>query len=365
MGDFLMPSLGADMESGTLRGWLKNPGEHVEKGDVLAEVETDKGIVEIECFESGTLEKTLAEPDDRVPVGAPLAYIRPEGEDAPPARPPRPERRPRVSPRARRRARELGVALESLTGTGPDGAIVEEDIERAARAQAPAERPVEDRAAAMRRAIGAAMAKSKREIPHYYLRTTVDFSPVADFLARLNELRPAAERILPVVVLAKATAVALRSFPELNGHFVDGDHRPAAKIHVGMAIALKGGGLVAPALHDTDRQSLDELMKAFQSLVQRAKAGLQRGSEITDATITLTSLGDRGVEIVYPVIHPPQVAIVGAGRVVTRPWVVDDTIVPRPLLDLTLAADHRASSGHRGSLFLARLAELLGHPETL
>ncbi|HEX6210177.1 MAG TPA: 2-oxo acid dehydrogenase subunit E2, partial [Methylomirabilota bacterium] len=163
----------------------------------------------------------------------------------------------------------------------------------------------------------------------------------------------------------KAVALALREVPELNALW-RGDHaEPSGAVHVGVAIALRGGGLVAPALHDADRQPLGDLMRGLRDLVQRARGGGLRSSELSDSTITVTSLGEQGVESVVGIIYPPQVAIVGFGRIVDRPWVVDGAVVPRPVVTATLSADHRVSDGHRGGLFLAAVERLLQAPERL
>ena len=220
-------------------------------------------------------------------------------------------------------------------------------------------------AAQMRQAIAAAMSRSKREIPHYYLQATVDFAAANAWLADYNRERPPPERLLPAVLMLKAAATALAEVAALNGHWVDGGFRPGAGIHVGWAVSLRGGGLVAPAIHDADRQPLPALMAALRDLVQRARAGGLRSSELTDPTVTVTSLGERGAESVLGVIYPPQVAIVGFGRVVERPWVVDGAVVARPLVSVTLAADHRASDGHVGGQLLAAIDRALRSPDTL
>jgi pyruvate dehydrogenase E2 component (dihydrolipoamide acetyltransferase) len=160
-------------------------------------------------------------------------------------------------------------------------------------------------------------------------------------------------------------ALALREYPDLNGWWVSGRSVPGQGIHVGMAVALRGGGVVAPAIRDADRLSLAELMAAARSLVDRVRGGKLRSSELADATITVTSLGERGVDAVVGVIQPPQVALVGFGRPTRRPWVVDDRVVPRPVVTASLSGDHRASDGHRGALSLARVEELLQEPEKL
>jgi len=378
MAEFTMPSLGADMEAGTLVAWLKKPGEAVTKGDIIAEVETDKGIIEVESFLPGVLERTLVEPMTKVPVGTVLAIIREEGR--PVAEPKQATSvatapvaetgRLKVSPAAKQLAAERRVALSTVKGTGPGGAVTLEDIERAAAAKpvaaAPAKPEAEaDKQSRMRQTIAAAMARSKREIPHYYVGTTIDMGRALAWLAGENLKRPVKERLLYGVLLLKAVALALREVPELNAVWKGGDVMRSEGIHVGVAISLRQGGLIAPALHDTDKQSLGDLMRNFRDLVNRARAGALRSSELSDPTITVTSLGEQGVEAVYAVIYPPQVAIVGFGKLVERPWVVDKQVVPRSVLTATLSADHRVSDGHRGGLFLAAVDRLLQEPERL
>ncbi|MBI2159675.1 MAG: 2-oxo acid dehydrogenase subunit E2 [Candidatus Rokubacteria bacterium] len=373
MVEFVMPILGADMTAGTLVAWRKQPGDAVKRGDIIAEVETDKGLIDVEVFVSGVLEKILVAPGATVPTGAVLAVIREEGEApgvAPPAAvPAAPPARLRISPTAKRLAEELGVDPATVRGTGPDGAITREDVERAAArpAVAPPAAPLAeaDRMARMRQTIGAAMARSKREIPHYYLATTIDMHRAMAWLAEANLRRPVTERLLYGVLLLKAVALALREVPELNAVWRGGQVVRSEAVHLGVALSLRGGGLVAPALHDADRQSLGDLMRSFRDLVQRARTGGLRSSELSDPTITVTSLGDQGVDSVFGIVYPPQVAIVGFGRVAERPWSVDGTIVSRPVVTATLAADHRVSDGHRGSRFLAAVDRLLHEPARL
>jgi pyruvate dehydrogenase E2 component (dihydrolipoamide acetyltransferase) len=387
--EFVMPILGADMTAGTLIAWRKRPGEVLKRGDVIAEVETDKGLIDVEVFASGTLEKILVEPGATVPTGTALALIREDvGAPAPPpgvpstapapARLPPPPPRPavldrggagraRISPSARKLAEDLGVEPAGVQGTGPGGAITREDVERAAAVRSPAGEAARPRIdfARMRQTIGAAMARSKREIPHYYLATTIDMHRAVGWIAGENLRRPVTERLLYGVLLIKAVARALREVPELNAVWRDDRPVPIEAVNVGVAISLRGGGLVAPALHDADRRSLDELMRSFRDLVQRARSGGLRSSELSDSTITVTSLGEQGVESVFGVIYPPQVAIVGFGRVAERPWSVGGQIVSRPLVTATLAGDHRVSDGHRGGRFLAAVDRLLQAPERL
>jgi pyruvate dehydrogenase E2 component (dihydrolipoamide acetyltransferase) len=266
-----------------------------------------------------------------------------------------------VSPAARQLAAELKVDLASVHGTGPDGAVTLDDVrETAGKAGAPV-----DRGERMRRAIAAAVTRSKREIPHYYIGDTIDLGTATAWLAQQNRERPVTRRLVHGPLLVKAVALTLRDFPELNARWVEGRVVAVPDIHVGLAIALREGGLVAPALHHADRASLDELMARTLDLVERARAGALRSSELSDPTITVTILGDRGVDTVYGVVYPPQVAIVGFGTVGTRPWVVEGSVVARPLVRATLAADHRVSDGHRGALFLSAVAKRLQEPARL
>ena len=384
-----MPILTADMSAGTLVEWRKQPGDALKRGDTIAVVETDKGLIDIEVFAPGVLEKIVVPPGATVPTGTVLAIIRderPAAAPAPAAAPPppapvvaptpaavvpaaAPSGRLRISPLARKRAALLGIDPASVRGTGPGGSVRREDIEQAAaaRAAAPAEKPRTplDRQARARQAIGAAMARSKREIPHYYLATTIDMHRAMTWLAEENLKRPVPDRLLYGVLLIKAVALALRDVPELNSVWRGSEPVRSDTVHVGVAISLRGGGLVAPALHDTAGQSLGDLMQRFRDLVQRARSGGLRSSELSDPTITVTSLGEQGVESVFGVIFPPQVAIVGFGKLVERPWVVDGQVVVRPLVTATLSADHRVSDGHRGGLFLAAVDRLLQEPGRL
>jgi pyruvate dehydrogenase E2 component (dihydrolipoamide acetyltransferase) len=329
MHTFMMPTLGADMEAGTLVTWRKQPGDPVSRGDVIAEVDTDKGVIDVEVFAEGVLEELLVKPGTRVPVGAPLATIR-ESEAGP-----------------------------APTGTAAPLPPAPE------RKQPPPLPPAADRLDRMRHAIAAAMARSKREIPHYYLSTTIDLHRAIAWLARENESRPPERRLLAGVLLLKAAALALRKFPELNAVWERDQMQTKGEIHVGMAISLRQGGLVIVAIHDTPSRSLDDLMAAVRDLTERARAGRIRSSELADSTITVTSLGDRGVDEVFGVIYPPQVALVGFGRVGERPWVADGGLCVRPVVKATLSADHRVSDGHRGGLYLEAIDALLQEPEKL
>lgn len=420
MAEFKMPGLGADMESGKLLEWTVKPGASVKRGDIVAVVGTEKGEIEIEVFEDGVVDQIIVPEGMEVPVGAVLALIRGVGEIEPAlvaaAMPtglravPATEapattngHRIRISPLARKLAAELGVDLAQVAGTGANGAITRADIETAATSMkaaaapktvqppeqaappvvvappiaapsaeatkleekpAPTEKTV-DFATGMRHAIALAMARANRDIPHYYLQTRIDMHKALTWLEAENQKRTIKERVLPVVILIKAVAKALAQTPELNGYWVDDRPQPQEAINIGFAIALRQGGLVTPAIHNADLKSMDELMEAIRDLIMRTRAGRLRGSELTDATITLTNLGDLGVETVYGVIYPPQVALVGFGKIIEQPWVENGMIGIRPVVTATIAGDHRASDGRTGAQFLDLLSKLLQEPEKL
>ena len=380
MSEFRMPSLGADMEAGTLVEWRVRPGDAVRRGDIVAVVDTDKAVIEVEIWEDGVVDELLVSAGQKVPVGTPLARLRPAGEPAPPPVAPTPipveaapaTRRVHATPLARRIAQSLGVEVAAVEGTGPGGAVTRADVERVAsppRAAlapaAPAPQPADLRAARARQAMAAAMARSKREIPHYYLTTRIDLSRALGWLATENARRAVADRLLPAVLLLRAVALAAREVPEMNGFFVDGALRPAACVHLGVGISLRQGGLVAPALRDADTKDVTVVMRELSDLVARTRTGVLRSSELGDATLSVTNLGDQGAESVHGVIYPPQVALVGFGRIAEQPWAHEGVLGVRPVVVATLAADHRASDGHRGSRFLAAVDRLLQAPEKL
>lgn len=410
MIEFKMPSLGSDMDEGTLNEWLVKPGDKVTRGQVVAVIETTKAAVEIECWQEGTIDELVVSVGETVEVGAVLATLREAGEAATapappaaekpqkkpprkrapkapgkapqpaavapaPARPTGPQHRRWVSPAARRLAGNLNVDLDGVSGTGPGGAVTIVDVEHAAATRQPVKKPavkpagermsMAERGAAMRQSIAAAMSRSKREIPHYYLADEILMDTALTWLTARNAQRPITERVLPAVLQLKAVALAAQRFKEFSGFWREDGFQPAPAVHVGVAISLRGGGLVAPAIHDVAEKKLDELMNDLTDLVARARAGSLRSSEMSDPTITVTNLGDQGVDTVFGVIYPPQVALVGFGKTTQRVCVIDGGIRVINAVQGTLAADHRASDGHRGALFLAAINELLQQPDVL
>jgi pyruvate dehydrogenase E2 component (dihydrolipoamide acetyltransferase) len=286
------------------------------------------------------------------------------------------EIRRKVSPAARKHAREHGIDLDRVTASGHGEVVTVADVERAIASQAQA--PVSAGTAAatppapgavvmtpMRRAIASAMSRSKREIPHYYLAHTFDLEAALRWLEQRNRERPLAERVLPGVLLLKASALAVADAPALNGHWLHEGFVAATRVDLGVIIGLRGGGLAAPTLTDVTRRSLDDLMAALKDVTQRARGGRLKSSELGAASLTVSSLGDSEVETLFPIIHPPQVAIVGFGGIVARPWVVDGGLHVRRVVTATLGADHRASDGHVGARYLAALDRALKNPEGL
>ena len=401
MSIFVMPSLGADMEAGTLVEQLIAAGEPVRHGDVIAAVETQKGVIEIEAFEDGLLQDWLVEIGTQVPVGAPLALIRAPGEaalavpEAPvptqPASPKMPipeetqadpapqvvaQTQPtpatetpqqglRASPAARRLASQKGIDISKVSA-GADGIITRADVEGFSDTDTATAGPGTTSATPdMRSAIAAAMSRAKREIPHYYLSHQIDLTAADQFLRRENADRPPADRLLMSALFAKATAKALAKFPEFNGHYADGIFTPKDAVHLGIAIHIRSGGLVAPALFDTQSRPLDGLMSDLRDLVTRVREGRFRARELSEATITLTNMGERGVDQLFGVIYPPQVAIVGLGTPRLCPMVHDGKVAARLGCTCTLSADHRVSDGHRGALFLRAIDKHLQHLEGL
>lgn len=402
MIDFKMPSLGSDMDEGTLNEWLIKPGDKVTRGQIVAVVETTKAAVEVECWQEGTVNELLIPIGETVQVGTTLATLLAPGEhadkrspaatkprsankeaakpaSAPSTKPPTPvssapRHRRWVSPAARRLALSLHVDLDAVSGTGPQGAVTINDVEHAAAVAEPVARPAikpatkataADRAVQMRKSIAAAMSRSKREIPHYYLAEEIVLAKSLSWLTTRNAQRSIDERVLPAVLLLKAVGIAAQRFGEFNGFWREEGFEPAPGVHVGVGISLRGGGLVAPAIHDVPEKKLNELMDDLTDLVARARSFSLRSSEMSDPTITITNLGDQGVDAVFGVIYPPQVAIVGFGQPAKRVCVIDEGIRVVTTVQATLAADHRVSDGHRGALFLAAINELLQQPDLL
>ncbi len=394
MIEFKMPSLGADMEDGILREWKVKPGDTVKRGDIIASVEVQKGNIDIECFDDGTITKLLVSENEKVPVGIVMALIQPINEHltskettVPLVKTKRDETvipdikqetkteailtdnitttAIKATPLAKRIAAENQIDISTLKGSGDEGAITKEDVEKAINERTvlpvishltPAEN--------IRLAVAAAMSRSNREIPHYYLEKKIDVTKALAWLTEQNAQRPIQQRLLQVVLFLKASARALRDVPELNAVWENGLQKKEG-IHIGFVVSLKGGGIMVPAIHDVDKKSLDEIMASLNDLIPRARALKLRSSELSDSTITMTSLGEGGADKVYGVIYPPQVAIIGVGGILKEIMALNGENREHAYIYATLAGDHRATDGLTGSKFLAAFHHYLQQPESL
>lgn len=426
--DITMPALGADMRDGTLMEWQIKPGDHVEKGDIIAVIETSKGAIDMESYHTGTITELLIEPDIKLPVGSVMArmasdtpvssdieHTQPalttaetsqpvaetEAEELPPyiapktarstateppagsdivtssellerikaTSPAESQQRQYASPVARKTAHLSGIELSTLTGSGPYGAVLLRDLPKDADTQTPPPadktKAVRQELSPMRQAISDAMSRSKKEIPHYYLALDIDLSKVQTWLAEQNQQREPEQRLLLPAVILNAIARQLVKFPDLNGFYQDGRFTPSTEVNIGNTISLREGGLVIPGILNADQLSVDQTMDALRDIAERSRRGRLRSSEISQTTITVTSIGERGADSITGVIYPPQVAIIGLGRQRQAPVIKENQIEIGEIMTVTLAADHRVSDGVTGARFLQALAKQLQHPEAL
>jgi pyruvate dehydrogenase E2 component (dihydrolipoamide acetyltransferase) len=386
MAEVIMPKMGDAMTEGKILSWRKRHGERVEKGEVLAEIETDKVNVEIEAEASGTLHITVPE-GQTVPVGHVIAYIDGQPataeEPAPPAAaeapPPAPEPTPppapepprvKASPLARRIASEHGVDLSAVQGTGPGGRIVERDVlaylERRERVPPAAEADYEDvPLSRMRQAIARVVTQSKGQVPHFYVTAEVDMSRALELREQLQDALGEEGRVTVNDLVLKATALALRRHPDLNSQVLDDRTlRRFRRVHLGVMVATEDG-LIAPVLRDADRLPLLQLAKEARRLVEGAHAKRLRQEEYTGATFSVSNLGMYDVVNFVAIISPPQAGILAVGRAQERPVVRAGQVVVRPVLQLTVSADHRVTDGVGAAQFLVEVKRLLENPVRL
>jgi pyruvate dehydrogenase E2 component (dihydrolipoamide acetyltransferase) len=396
MIEFLMPSLGADMEDGTLVEWKKKPGDTVKRGDIIAEVETQKGLIEIEVFEEGSIKELLVQEGSKVPVGTVMALINPTVEFLEAKKEIAAELQPteerimekipkekdlgrniKASPLARRIASENNIDISLIRGTGEGGAITKEDVDYAVaqRNKKTEENIVEEpfekaklkpvpNVEAIRSAVAAAMSKSNREIPHYYLEKKIDLTKALTWLREANSQRPVEKRLLLVALLIKSVAKTLLEFPDLNAVWEKG-LQPKKNINIGFVISLRSGGVIVPAIHRVETKNIDEIMENLNDIIPRARVLKLRSSELSDSTITITNIGEGGADTVFGVIYPPQVAIIGFGNSTEQPFAENGMLGIRTVMNVTLAGDHRATDGLTGSRFLGSLNNHLQNPELL
>lgn len=383
--EIAMPQMGLTMEAGTILHWLKRVGEPVRRDEPLLEIETDKAAVEVASDAEGVLLAILVPEGTEVPVGTLLGWIGREGEeipavsmapaaaapgraaapespsvDAPAPGAPGPAGRPRATPAARARARAAGVLLAAVQGTGPAGRIQARDVAAAPAAGAYRDLPV----AGMRRAIAERLTRSFHGGVPVLLTTEVVVDRAralvedAGFRARCG----GRAGYLPLVV--KAAGLALRGHPQMNAHWLDHAIRRFETIDIGIAVSLDEG-LVVPVLHGADRLDLAEIAGGVAALAERARQGTLRPADVEGGTFTISNLGAYRIGVFMPVINPPQVAILGVGRVVEKPAVRDGQVLVLPVLPLSLVFDHRAVDGAPAAAFLEAIGSALEAPEAL
>ena len=402
MAEVIMPKMGDAMTEGKVLRWMKHPGDTVAAGEAIAEIETDKVNVELPAEESGTLTEILAAEGATVPVGGAIAVILKPGEEragagtpsaterhsasgapapAPStAKPPEPgaaptperippEERIKASPLARRLARERGIDLAEIQGTGPEGRITKEDVEafltrRAApRAETPAPSTEDVPLTRMRQTIARRMAESKQQAPHFYVTVEILMDEALALRARLNG--DLGEKVVSVNdLILKAAARALRTFPNLNGSFTGESLRRHGEIHMGFALALPEG-LIVPVIRHCDRKSIPEIAREAKDLGERARTGRLHPDELQGATFTVSNLGMFDVENFIAIINPPQAAILAVGSAQPRAVVDGGAIRAATVMKATLSADHRVTDGAEAARYLAEVKRLLQNPALL
>jgi pyruvate dehydrogenase E2 component (dihydrolipoamide acetyltransferase) len=409
----IMPKLSDAMEEGRILQWLKKEGDRVQGGDALASIETDKAEIELESFGAGVLRKILVAEGETVPVGKVIAIVAEPDEDisslvgaatpaapaapakvegktsAPPAPvPPKVEAKaPPVptapaaepgwipaSPIARRMARDAGVDLAKITGSGPGGRILERDIEaflgakaqQMGGAEVPAgEREFEDKElSTIRKTIALRMTQSKAPIPHFTVTVEADMGEAQHLRGSLNAVDPAAEKLSINHILIKAVALALKRHPAVNAAFVNGKARLYTKAHIGVAVALEDG-LIVPVIRDCDRKSLGEIAREAKSLIERARGKKLRPEEYSGGTFAISNLGMYDVVEFTAVIDPAHGAILAVGAIEEKPVVMNGQIVIRQRMRLTGSFDHRIIDGAMGAKFLQEVKKILENPVQL
>lgn len=412
--DITMPSLGADMTKGKLVEWLVKVGDKVQHGDVIAVLETQKGAIDMEVYHDGIITELLVQPVNTVAVGTILARLAEENTDEQAAlntldqAPSINLEKPMVaassvvasvsstksssmgqqsntepvktssttdffyaSPIARKIAKTQQLDLSTLKGSGFNSAIILQDIENHIISPSAKNNrhSNEERLASMRSAIAAAMSKSKQAIPHFYLSLDIPLNKAQQWLQQVNQGKSPQEHVLLIALLLKATASTLKKYPQLNGFYANDGFVKASEINIANVISLRSGGVVVPAIANVDQLSVDEIMQAIRDITYRSRAiesgERLRSSELSGATITTTNMGERGVDSVFGIIYPPQVAIIGFGKVKKVPQVSADKISIGEQFTVCLSADHRVVDGMLAAKFLNVFAKKLQGPEQL
>ena len=396
----LMPRMGYDMQEARVVQWLKAEGDHVNMGEDIAEIETDKAIVPMPSVGTGTLLRQMAAEGDIVPVGQILAVIGQPGEEIPPEllvsaaptaaaapepAPPSPATTNatpsaapstaasgvRASPLARKLAAEHGIDLAHVTGTGPGGRITEADVasyqeyllSEAAEPTTSAETVPLSR---MRLAIARLTSHSKSEIPHFYMGIDVSADPALALRSEVNpKLQPQNVRLSVNDMVVKACAMALQKYPTLNASFAGDSLLFHPSINIGVVVDMDNEGIMVPSLLECQDKTILELSTAGRDLVRRAKENALRPEEFTSATFSISNLGSLGVYTFSAVVHPPNAAILAVGAIRKEPVVRGDEIVVGQVMNLTLSVDHRVEDGVTAARFLGELKRLLERPQEL
>ncbi|GBD09061.1 Dihydrolipoyllysine-residue acetyltransferase component of pyruvate dehydrogenase complex [Candidatus Thermoflexus japonica] len=410
-----MPKMGFDMVEGKLLRWLKKVGDPVRAGEPLAEIETEKVNIEFEAPASGVLKAVLIEEGTTVPVGTPIAIIGAPDEPvevpgaaparapapaaapapapaapppppapapaAPPAAPtptPAPGGRVKASPLARRLAREAGIDLREIPGTGPGGRVVKRDIDRYLQARAPTPTPAAPAPAAapappsappptaipvspLRQAIARRMTASKQTVPHFYVTVEVDMDEAMAWRARINEALGERGRVSVNDMVVKAAALALREFPALRASYQEGGIVRHEAIHIGIAVALEEG-LITVVLRDADKKPLAQIARESKELVERARSGKVRPEDIEGSVFTVSNLGMYEVEHFIAIINPPEAAIMAVGSVREVPVVKNGQLTVGQRMKVTVSADHRVTDGAEVARFLQAFRRYLENP---
>ncbi len=427
-----MPQMGFDMQEGTVVKWRKQVGDTVSRGDIIAEIETEKAVVELECYAVGVLRRVLVEEGRVVPIGTPIAVIAAADEEIPPleslqtgapassAVPAPPTTDVRATPIARRLAREQGIDLALVTGTGPSGRVTEADVNahRASSAAASASAPsTEVRAtpiarrlareqgidlnlvtgtgpsgrvteadvnayreapsapatptqpeavplSRMRQVIAARTVQSKRDAPHFYVTIEIDMGRAMDLRQDINDAAPEGLRLSVNDLIIRACALAIANFPNFNASFQDNAlvHHP--QVNIGIAIALEAGLIVA-SIPNTQSLDLPGIARASSDLINRAQSGALRAEEYTGATFAISNLGMYDVDSFAAIIFPPNAAVLAVGAVKEQPVVRDGRLEVGRIMKATISVDHRVVDGAEGARFLQEVKRLLEHPALL
>ncbi len=386
-----MPRLSDTMEDGVIIAWHKKIGDRVERGEVLAEIETDKAIMELEAYDAGILEHMLAGEGDRVPIGVPIAVIgdgsatsaapqpvpptapQPEPVAAPEPSTPAAVRsdRPKASPLARKVADANGVDLTTVDGSGPGGRIIRKDVDAAVKRDETPVAPIlpansdadEVPLTTLQRVAAKRLTESKQNAPHFYLTAAVDVTDLLGFRETVNDSLQAdgGPKVSVNDFIVRAVASALRTNPGVNVSFAGDVLLRHRGVHIGVAVAVDAG-LVVPVVRDADRKTVSQIAAETKEMAGRARIGKLRADEMSGGTFTISNLGMYGIEQFAAVINPPEAAILAVGAAADELRLIDGEVAARKVLRLTLSADHRAIDGATGAIFLRDLTALLQSP---